>query len=80
MAGNPSAAVLLMSMGFDVLSMNSTNLLLVKYALGHFSLEQGKNILSKVLAMDNAYLINNFVDKEMRKAGLGNIVRSRRYS
>ena len=80
MAGNPSAAVLLMSMGFDVLSMNSTNLLLVKYALGHFSLEQGKNILSKVLAMDNAYLIKNFVDKEMRKAGLGNIVRSRRYS
>ena len=80
MAGNPSAAVLLMSMGFDVLSMNSTNLLLVKYALGHFSLEQGKNILSKVLAMDNAYLIKNFVDEEMRKSGVGNIVRSRRYS
>lgn len=80
MAGNPSAAVLLMSMGYDVLSMNSTNLLLVKHALSHFALEQGKNILGKVLAMDNAYLIKNFVDEEMRKAGLGNIVRSRRYS
>ena len=80
MAGNPSAAVLLMAMGYDVLSMNSTNLLLVKHALSHFALDQGRDILSKVLAMDNAYLIKNFVEEEMRKAGLGNIVRSRRYS
>lgn len=80
MAGNPSAAVLLMAMGFDVLSMNSTNLLLVKHALSHFALEQAKNILSRVLSMDNAYLIKNYVDEEMRKAGLGNIVRSRRYN
>ena len=80
MAGNPSAAVLLVAMGFDVLSMNSTNLLLVKHAVSHFALDQAKNILSRVLDMDNAYLIKNFVDEEMRKVGLGNIVRSRRYS
>jgi phosphotransferase system enzyme I (PtsP) len=79
MAGNPSAAVLLMSMGYDVLSMNSTNLLLVKHALSQFALAQGKSILGKVLEMDNAYLIKNFVDEEMHKVGLGNIVRSRRY-
>ena len=79
MAGNPSAAVLLMSMGYDVLSMNSTNLLLVKHALSQFALEQGKGILDKVLRMDNAYLIKNFVEDEMRKVGLGNIVRTRRY-
>jgi len=30
MAGNPAAAVLLMAMGYDVLSMNATNLLKVK--------------------------------------------------
>ena len=80
MAGNPTAAVLLMSMGFDVLSMNSTNLLLVKHTISQFALDQGKNILNKVLVMDNAYLIKNFVEDEMRKAGLGNIVRSRQYS
>jgi signal transduction protein with GAF and PtsI domain len=66
-------------MGYDVLSMNSTNLLLVKHALSQFALAQGKSILGKVLEMDNAYLIKNFVDEEMHKAGLGNIVRSRRY-
>ena len=79
MAGNPSAAVLLMSMGFDVLSMNSTSLLIVKYTLSHFDLEQGKNILSKVLGMDNANVIKKFMDEEMHKVGLSNIVRSRRY-
>jgi phosphotransferase system enzyme I (PtsP) len=80
MAGNPSAAVLLMAMGFDVLSMNSSSLLMVKHALSHFDLSQGQDILAQVLEMDNAYLIKNFVDEEMRKAGLGNIVRSRRYA
>ena len=59
--------------------MNSTNLLLVKHALSQFALEQGKDILDKVLRMDNAYLIKNFVEDEMRKVGLGNIVRTRRY-
>jgi len=80
MAGNPSAAVLLTAMGFDVLSMNSTNLLLVKHALSHFSFAKAKEILAKALSMDNAYLIKNYVDDEMREAGLGQIVRSRRYN
>ena len=80
MAGNPSAAVLLMAMGFNVLSMNSTNLLMVKHALSHFELSHAKELLATTLEMDNAYLIKNYVDDEMRKAGLGNIVRSRRYS
>ncbi len=80
MAGNPSAAVLLMAMGFDVLSMTSTSLLMVKHALSHFEFSYAREMLKKVLEMDNAYLIKNYVDEEMRKAGLGNIVRSRRYS
>lgn len=80
MAGNPSAAVLLMAMGFDVLSMTSTSLLMVKHALSHFEFSYARDMLFKVLEMDNAYLIKNYVDEEMRKAGLGNIVRSRRYS
>lgn len=80
MAGNPSAAILLMAMGFDVLSMNSINLLMVKHAISRFDLGDAKKILETALAMDNAYLIKNYVDDEMRKAGLGNVVRSRRYT
>jgi phosphotransferase system enzyme I (PtsP) len=80
MAGNPSAAVLLMAMGFDVLSMTSASLLLVKHALTNFDMSHAQEVLANVLEMDNAYLIRNYVDDEMRKAGLGKIVRSRRYS
>ena len=80
MAGNPSAAVLLMAMGFDVLSMNSTSLLMVKHALSNFEASHARELLASVLKMDNAYLIKNFIDDEMRKAGLGNVVRSRRHS
>ncbi len=79
MAGNPSAALLLMAMGFDVLSMNSTNLLLVKKALTTIELSKARKILGKVMKMDNAFLIKDYVDEELRKAGLGQIVRARRY-
>ncbi len=79
MAGNPSAAVLLMAMGFDVLSMNSISLPLVKHALGNFTLSHAKVMLAEVLKMDNAYLIKNYIEDEMRASGLGRIVRSRNY-
>jgi phosphotransferase system, enzyme I, PtsP len=77
MAGNPSAAILLMAMGYDVLSMNSTNLLTVKWAVRSFEIKQAKRILSKVMKMDNAYLIKNYVDEQMRAAGLGQIIRNK---
>ena len=76
MAGNPSAALLLAALGFDVLSMNATNLLMVKWALTSFANSKGRRILNRVLKMDNAYLIKNYVDDQLRKAGLGAIVRS----
>jgi phosphotransferase system enzyme I (PtsP) len=78
MAGNPSAALLLMAMGYDVLSMNSINLLMVKKALMTIELKKARKILNKVLKMDDAYKIKAYVDEQMRKAGLGQIVRSRR--
>jgi len=77
MAGNPSAAILLTAMGFDVLSMNSTNLLLVKWAIRTFEMSEAKKLLARVLKMDNAFLIKSHVEDEMRKAGLGQLVRSR---
>jgi len=70
-------AILLMAMGFDVLSMNSTNLLIVKQALRSFELARAKRILNKILKMDNAVLIRDYVEAQMRKAGLGQIIRNR---
>ena len=76
MAGNPSAAVLLAAMGFDVLSMNATNLLMVKWAITTFTMAKAKRVLNKVLKMDNAYLIKNYVDDQLKRAGLGALVRA----
>lgn len=78
MAGNPSAAVLLMAMEYDVLSMNSINLPMVKKALMTIEFKKAKKILNRVMKMDNAQMIKDYVDDQMRKAGLGQIVRSRR--
>ncbi|MFP6808347.1 MAG: phosphoenolpyruvate--protein phosphotransferase [Pseudomonadales bacterium] len=79
MAGNPSAALLLMAMGYDVLSMNSPNLLLVKRALITIKLSEAKKILKNVFKMNDANTIKEYVDGELRKAGLGQIVRFKRY-
>jgi phosphotransferase system enzyme I (PtsP) len=79
MAGNPSAAVLLMAMGYDALSMNSPNLLLVKRALTTIEQTHAKKILKNVLKMHEAHIIKDYVDGELRNAGLGQIIRSRRY-
>ncbi|MBV1876259.1 MAG: phosphoenolpyruvate--protein phosphotransferase [Pseudomonadales bacterium] len=77
MAGNPSAAILLTAMGFDVLSMNSTNLLTVKWAIRSFEMGRARQMLADVLKMDNAQLIQKTVEDEMCKAGLGKLIRSR---
>jgi phosphotransferase system enzyme I (PtsP) len=77
MAGNPSAAILLTAMGYNVLSMNSTNLLMVKRAIRSFEMAKAKRILNKVMKMDNAHLIRNYVEDQMKKAGLGQIIRSK---
>ena len=77
MAGNPSAAILLTAMGYNVLSMNSTNLLMVKWVIRSFEMTRAKKMLNKVLKMDNAFLIKSYVEDEMRKAGLGQLIRSR---
>ena len=58
-------------------SMNSNNLLQVKWAIRSFELTQAKRMLSQVLNMDNAPEIKAYVDAQMREAGLGRIVRTR---
>jgi len=78
MAGNPAAALLLMAMGYQVLSMNSPNLLMVKKALTTVSFEQSQALLKEVLEMNSADQIQQRVENVLRENGLSQIVRSRR--
>ncbi|RHW22187.1 phosphoenolpyruvate--protein phosphotransferase [Pseudomonas jilinensis] len=77
MAGDPAAAVLLMAMGCDVLSMNATNLPKVKWLLRQISLEDAKALLDEVLLLDNPHLVQSTLHLALKNMGLGKVLSQR---
>ncbi|WP_271271965.1 phosphoenolpyruvate--protein phosphotransferase [Aliamphritea hakodatensis] len=75
MAADPGGAVLLMAMGYDVLSMNATNLPRVKYTIRHVTIEQASGLLSTILSMDDADKIHLLIRDTLKKWGLGQFTR-----
>ncbi|WP_426415014.1 phosphoenolpyruvate--protein phosphotransferase [Aestuariirhabdus sp. LZHN29] len=80
MAGDPAAAVLLVAMGYEVLSMNATNLPRIKWVLRNISAQWAKGLLEAVVTMDNASVIQSTMELAMRKAGLGKVMANPRTS
>jgi phosphotransferase system enzyme I (PtsP) len=78
MAGDPGAAVLLVAMGFDVLSMNASALLKVKSVIRNISLEAAQDLLDQVLQLDDAQSIRSAVDLALYNAGVDRLLRSSR--
>ncbi|MWV10650.1 phosphoenolpyruvate--protein phosphotransferase [Pseudomonas sp. R-28-1W-6] len=74
MAGDPAAAVLLLAMGFDSLSMNATNLPKVKWLLRQISLSKAKELLEQLLRMDNPQVIHSTLHLALRNLGLGRVI------
>ncbi|GIZ12531.1 phosphoenolpyruvate--protein phosphotransferase [Pseudomonas sp. NCCP-436] len=74
MAGDPAAAVLLLAMGFDSLSMNATNLPKVKWLLRQITRSKACELLSQVVAMDNPHLIYSTLHLALRNLGLGRVI------
>ena len=70
MAGDPAAAILLMAMGFDSLSMNATNLPKVKWMLRQVSLSRAKELLAEVMTIDNPQVIRSTVQLALKNMGL----------
>src|SRR5690606_25987094 len=64
LAGDPGAAILLMAMGFDVLSMNATNLPKVKSVLRGITFVRAKELLEEVMCMSNGDEIRERIDRE----------------
>ncbi len=81
MAGDPAAAVLLLAMGFDMLSMSATNLLKVKWVLRKITLDGAKKILEDVVKLDNAQVIRSSLELALCKEGMGKVlgIKSRRF-
>jgi len=74
MAGDPAAAVLLMAMGFDSLSMNATNLPKVKWMLRQISLGKAKEMLAQVMEIDNPQVIHSTLQLALKTLGLGRMI------
>ena len=76
LAGTPVGAVLLMAMGYQVLSMNATNLPKVKWVIRNIRQRDARRMLARVLRMSSEAEVQNFMRNQLVKAGLGRVVPS----
>lgn len=74
MAGDPAAAVLLMAMGFDSLSMNATNLPKVKWMLRQINLSMAKDLLAQLMKNDNPQVISSSLQLALKNLGLSRMI------
>lgn len=78
MAGDPGAAILLIAMGFDVLSMNASSLLKVKSVIRSVTMEAAQDLLDQVMQLDDSQMIRSAVDMALYNAGVDRLLRSTR--
>lgn len=74
MAGDPAAALLLMAMGFDSLSMNATHLPKVKWLLRQIRLSHAQALLSDVMRMDNPLIVHSTLSLALKSLGLDKVL------
>jgi phosphotransferase system enzyme I (PtsP) len=75
LAGDPGAAILLMAMGFDVLSMNATNLPKIKSVIRSITMTQAKDLLAEVMKMADAEQIRLRLESALHEAGVTRLLR-----
>jgi len=75
MAGNPTAAILLVGMGVDSLSMSAGSLLRVKRVIRSFQLRQAEELLEDVLECEDAAMVHALMQQTLEQMGLGGLIR-----
>ena len=78
MAGDPAAALLLLAMGVDSLSMSAASLLRVKWAVRSFSMEAVGRLLDEAWEFEDAAAVRALLHNALEEAGLGGLVRAGR--
>jgi phosphotransferase system enzyme I (PtsP) len=78
LAGNPAAAVLLLGMGVDSLSMNGGSLSRVKWVLRSFSSNRAKELLQTALRCEQAGEVQAVLTNALEDMGLGGLMRAGR--
>lgn len=78
MASDPLAAVLLLAMGFDSLSMNSSSLPRIKWVVRNFSIALARKILTHVIELEHPIEIRLYLQKALEEQGLGDLIRAKK--
>lgn len=76
MASDPLAVILLIAMGFDTLSMNSSSLPRVKWVIRNFAIANARKILAEVLEFEHPAEIRMHLEKALEAEGLGGLIRA----
>jgi phosphotransferase system enzyme I (PtsP) len=78
MAGDPAAALLLLGMGVDSLSMSSASLLRVKWAVRSFTRARMQELLEEVQSLEDGVAVRVVLYRSLEEAGLGGLIRAGR--
>ncbi|MCL4120500.1 UNVERIFIED_CONTAM: hypothetical protein GTU68_039021 [Idotea baltica] len=76
MASDPGAAILLMAMGFNSLSMNAISLPKVKWSLNQIDSVKAKELLIRILSLSSASLVKSELQRALSDFGLSRVVSS----
>jgi len=76
MAGDPAAALVLLGMGIDSLSMSASSLTRVKWVICNVSQKRAKELLDEVLEMEDAQTIRQYLHGRFEISGMGGLVRA----
>lgn len=78
LAGDPVAALLLLAIGFDSLSMNASSVSRIRWIIRHITQKKAAKLLQEVLSMESAVMIRCHMELALEKAGLGHLIRAGR--
>ncbi len=76
MASDPLAVILLLAMGFDTLSMNSSCLPRIKWVVRNMSITNARKIFAEVLELEHPAEIRLHLQKALEDEGLGSLIRA----
>lgn len=79
MAGDPLGAVLLLGMGVDVFSMNTSNISRIKWVIRRFTLTKAKQALKEIAKMETGVEVRNYLELALERAGLGGLIHAGKY-
>ena len=76
MAGDPAAALVLIGMGVDSLSMSASSLTRVKWVIRNITQKRAEDLLNEVLEMEDAQTIRQYLNGRFEVSGMGGLVRA----